>query len=36
MIVCVCTHACMCEPVCVCVCVCTFMLYVLNFDNMYL
>ena len=30
------THACMCESVCACVCVCAFMLYALNFDNMYL
>ena len=30
--VCVCVSLC----VCVCVCVCAFMLYVLNFDNMYL
>ena len=33
---CVYTRACMCESVCACMCVCAFMLYALNFDNMYL
>ena len=32
--VCVCVCTCVCESVCVCVC--AFMLYALNFDNMYL
>ena len=34
----VCVHVCMCESLCVhvCVCVCAFMLYALNFENMYL
>ena len=32
--VCMCVHVG--ERTCVCVCVCAFMLYVLNFDNMYL
>ena len=34
--VCVCARACVCESVCVRACVCAFMLYALNFDNMYL
>ena len=29
-------RACVCESVCVRACVCAFMLYALNFDNMYL
>ena len=36
MCVCVCARACVCESVCVRACACAFMLYALNFDNMYL
>ena len=39
MCVCVCVcvnvHAFVCGSGCVCACVCVFMLYALNFDNMY-
>ena len=36
--VCACARvrACACESLCVLACVCAFMLYTLNFDNMYL
>ena len=36
MCACVLARACVCESVCVRACVCAFMLYALNFDNMYL
>ena len=32
----VCVHMCICESACVHVCMCAFMLYALNFGNMYL